>query len=369
MGSVKQRGDVWRARVRVDGREIARHFRLKAQATAWIQEQEVAARRGDWVDPRAGRATVRDYAEEWLTLQGWRSSTRLRTEAAFRDHLYPSQLGRMHLGKVRRSHVQAWVSQLPLAASTAGVLTRVVGGMFRSAVRDRIIPASPMDGVRVPEVVDGLVVPLTVSEVSALLDETPERWRALVALGAGCGLRVSEALGLDVERVDFMRRRVRIDRQLLTPRTHGEAFGFGPPKTRASVREVPLPRPVAEMLALTLERWPEQDVGFGRLIFTGPNGKPRGRNVTDTISRAADRVGLADFHFHQLRHHFASLLIADGRSVKAVQTALGHATAAETLDTYSHLWPAESDLLAGAVERAWAENQRAPRPRREVEGL
>ena len=56
--------------------------------------------------------------------------------------------------------------------------------------------------------------------------------------------------------------------------------------------------------------------------------------------------------FHDLRHHYASLLIRHGESVKTVQARLGHATAAETLDTYSHLWPDSDDRTREAVDAA-----------------
>ena len=53
---------------------------------------------------------------------------------------------------------------------------------------------------------------------------------------------------------------------------------------------------------------------------------------------------------HDLRHYYASLLIRHGESVKTVQRRLGHATAAETLDTYSHLWPDSDDRTREAVD-------------------
>ena len=56
------------------------------------------------------------------------------------------------------------------------------------------------------------------------------------------------------------------------------------------------------------------------------------------------------FKFHGLRHYYASLLIRHGESVKTVQARLGHATAAETLDTYSHLWPDSDDRTRDAVD-------------------
>jgi len=54
--------------------------------------------------------------------------------------------------------------------------------------------------------------------------------------------------------------------------------------------------------------------------------------------------------FHALRHFYASLLIRHGESVKVVQNRLGHASAAETLDTYSHLWPDSEDRTRQAVD-------------------
>ena len=66
---------------------------------------------------------------------------------------------------------------------------------------------------------------------------------------------------------------------------------------------------------------------------------------------AARQAGLPDgTGLHLLRHYYASLLIRYGESVKTVQARLGHATAAETLDTYSHLWPDSDDRTREAVD-------------------
>ena len=54
--------------------------------------------------------------------------------------------------------------------------------------------------------------------------------------------------------------------------------------------------------------------------------------------------------FHELRHYYASLLIRHGESVKVVQARLGHASAAETLDSYSHLWPDSDDCTRTAID-------------------
>jgi integrase len=61
------------------------------------------------------------------------------------------------------------------------------------------------------------------------------------------------------------------------------------------------------------------------------------------------------FRFHDLRHYFASLLIASGLDVKVVQARLRHASAKTTLDTYGHLWPDRDDSSRAAVAAVYRE--------------
>ena len=68
--------------------------------------------------------------------------------------------------------------------------------------------------------------------------------------------------------------------------------------------------------------------------------------------RTRKRAGLADaITFHDLRHFFASVLIASGCSIKQVQMALGHDSARITLDTYAHLIPGDEDKVRDAIDR------------------
>jgi integrase len=80
----------------------------------------------------------------------------------------------------------------------------------------------------------------------------------------------------------------------------------------------------------------------GRTAGTEPAGgsTPEGRRRPATSTAT----------FHDLRHFYASLLIANGCSVKAVQKRLGHQSAMETLDTYGHLWPDRDDETREAVD-------------------
>ena len=188
---------------------------------------------GEYVDPAAGRITLKSYAEEWRAIQVHRPSTSVQLEANLRNHVYPS-LGHRPIGSIRPTEVQAWVKAMiadDLAPSTVELIYRYLVSVYRAAVEDRIISASPCRGIKLPKLDHPQVEPLETAQVSALVEAMPERYPALIILGAGTGLRQGEAFGLAVDRVDFLRRVVTVDRQLLLVRG---APTLGPPKTAAS---------------------------------------------------------------------------------------------------------------------------------------
>lgn len=348
--NLKQRPDgKWRARYRDEaGKEHARHFRRKVDAQRWLDEVTAAVVTGQYVDPRAGKVTFREYAEQWRTSQVHRPSTAQHHETNLRLHAYPT-LGARPIASIRPSEVQAWVKQLStrLAPSTVNTLHGIVAGIFKAAVRDRCLPTSPCVGIKLPKKEPSRVEPLPTEAVHALADAVADRFWALVVLAASTGLRQGEAFGLTVDRVDFLRRTVTVDRQLVS--VSGRPPSFGPPKTRASYRTVPLPQVAAEALAEHLRAFP---LGPEGLLFTTGKGEPLRRATFGHLWRSAvKRAGVReDATFHDLRHYYASLLIRHGESVKVVQSRLGHATAAETLDTYSHLWPDSEDRTRQAVD-------------------
>jgi integrase len=178
---------------------------------------------------------------------------------------------------------------------------------------------------------------------------------------AGTGVRQGEAFGLTLPHLDMLRRQVRIEQQLvLLP---GQPPFLAPPKTAASHRTIPLPAVVVDALAEHLARF---GTGEHELVFTTGNRSPiRRTNFSATVwVPSVARAGLPKgTHFHELRHYYASLLIRHGESVKVVQARLGHATASETLDTYSHLWPDSEDRTRQAIDEVLGRTPAAsPRP-------
>jgi integrase len=345
MASIKRREDgQWRARYRdAAGKEHARHFARKVDGQRWLDETTAAVVTGQYVDPKAGKTTVRQYAEAWQGVQVCRENTARNIDVALRLHVLPT-LGDRALGGVRSSDMQALVKTLSttLAPGTVREVYKVAGRMFAAAVDDRILAASPCHRVRLPHDNRPEVVPPTVEQVTALAAAVAPRHRALVVLLAGSGLRIAEALGLDVSDVDFLRRTVKVERQRL------RSSLLGPTKTPKSARTVPLGSVVVDELAAHLAAYPSDGP-----LFTLATGGPLGYRAWTAVWARAGEVTSLDMDTHALRHFYASALIAGGASVKVVQARLGHASAVVTLNTYGHLWPGDDDLTRDVMDAAF----------------
>ena len=109
--------------------------------------------------------------------------------------------------------------------------------------------------------------------------------------------------------------------------------------------------------------------GPGQAIMSNTGGRLVQRNAFGDIWRAAVKTaGLPEgTRYHALRHFYASALIAANLNPKVIQSRLGHATIAETMDTYGHLFPDSVDLGRGAVESALAPAQAEQERNRSVQ--
>jgi integrase len=173
----------------------------------------------------------------------------------------------------------------------------------------------------------------TTEQVWALHDHVAEPYRLALLLGAFAGLRIAEACGLRLGDVNFLRREIH-------PAVQWPAE---PLKTQMARETIPIADALVAQISAQVARWP------GATIL---------RQVTPwtiewEICKARAKIdGLPEgFRFHDLRHYYASLLIASGADVKVVQHRLRHASAKATLDTYGHLWPDTDESTRTAVER------------------
>jgi integrase len=326
------RGKRWRVRYIDDaGHPREKLFRQKPDAERFDAAVRTDVDRGLYVDPVEGRQTVETYTKKWRVAQLHRASTNERVERTFRRHINPV-LGRLPIAQVRSTHVQAWAKDVDLAPSTARIAYSYLVSMFGAAVRDRVIATSPCVGVTLPAIEAAAHLILTPEQVHAVAAALPKRYRPLVYVGAGCGLRYGEALGLELDHIDFLRREIHVRQQLTV--TSGRSPFLAPVKTKTSHRTVELPQVTAEALARHIEQFPPAAVELvdetdrreprtrtARLVFTTASSRAIHRSGwSHTWQPAARAAGLPPrTGYHALRHYFATLLIHAGASVKTVQ--------------------------------------------------
>lgn len=193
---------------------------------------------------------------------------------------------------------------------------------------------------------------------------------AAIATALGSGCRRGELLALRWSDVDLDRGTLRIVRSLerITVRSAKRSryeLRFKDPKTKRSRRTISLPPfAVARLRRHRLEQAerffsagarPDSDT----LVFER-DGRPWNPNTFGlTFARIARDAQLPKVRLHDLRHSFASLLLAGGADLKTVSTALGHSTIAVTADTYAHVSPAMLRDVANLLDRVVRSGRKA----------
>jgi integrase len=274
--------------------------------------------RGQYIDPTAGKVRVRDVAEAWARgLSHLKVSTATRYRGFVTKHILP-RFGSWAIADLRHSDVRDWVQDLSATGLSAGTVRqahRVLSLILAEAVKDGRISRNAAAGVQLPRAVRAEPRFLSADEVARLVHAAQPQGLTVAVL-AFCGLRFGELAALRVRRVNMLRRR------LVVAESVTEVAGrlvWSTPKTNRT-RTVPFPPALArEIEAQMIGKRPDV------LLFTAPDGGVLrlGNWRRRIFDRACREAGLVDVRPHDLRHTAASLAIASGANVKAVQQMLG----------------------------------------------
>jgi len=335
----------WQARYRdPSGREHARTFDRKHDGERFLAQIEADKLRGQWIDPQAGRITLRDFSERWFaTTVLLTPKTRAGYRSLLDSRILP-RLGHLRLLQVDGLILREWIADLDavgLSPSRIRQARNVLHAVFELAVEASFVGRNPVSGVDPPRLPVSDRRYLLPEQVTALADNIAAPYSTLVNTLAYTGIRFGEAAALRRSRVDLPRSRIHITSSLAEV---GGNLHFGETKTKRR-RTVVVPGFLTEQLAEHAATLPADPVA---LLFTSPRGRPL--RYTNFRNRAwipaTVRAGLSGLEIHELRHTAASLMIAAGADAKLVQAQLGHASISITYDVYGHLFPDRLDELA-----------------------
>jgi integrase len=240
-----------------------------------------------------------------------------------------------------------------LSARTVRYTHSVLRSAMRQAIRWRLLLQDPTDGAQLPRLGRREMRVLTAEQSRAFLEVSREtHYGALFALALTTGMRPSEYLALKWQDIDWDRGTVSVVRTL--ERVRG-GWRFSETKRARSRRIIKLQEWVLRALKVfqskTIQRigwsWPDA----AELLFTTPAGGPISSDKLAKGFKATLRQAeLPIIRLYDLRHTAATLALAAGVPPKVVAEQLGHASAAFTLDVYSHLLPHMQEQAAMKVE-------------------
>lgn len=306
----------------------------------------------DWIESYAGR-TQRGFSET--------------TRPEYRRTIEKNAVPRWRTWKLSAIEPRD-VRDLLMAMRNEGKSTSMIrktraslSTLFATALEDGLIIRNPIRGVRIPAPLveetpdEERAKALTRAELATLLSAIPEDWHLFFEFLAHTGLRISEAIGLTWEHLELEGKpQVRVREQFYRCQRRRLKSGAGR-------RDIPLaPRMTARLIA----RKEANYSGPNEPVFTSDVGTEliRGKIAERVLNPARELVGMPWVSFHTFRHTCASLLFANGKDIKQIQTWLGHADAGFTLRTYIHLLEegvGSADFLDDAVEAGhgpWAED-------------
>lgn len=308
--------------------------------------------------------TVDEWFRYWM--KTFKSSLSPNTQRNYRERYSRNIvqfIGKMPVKNVKAMHCQQIMNAMEddYAAGTVYQTYICLGSMLRSAVQNDIIPKHPMDGVMMPRIKKKDEIHfLTVEEQMKFVEAAKQTRNApQFLLILETGLRTGELIGLTKDCVDFINRKIIVEKQM-EYRHDRRYWRASSPKTMAGFRKIPMTDTAYEILKSVFEKMPyrkespllEQELEYvdnrsnkvkrfkmKDLVFVNfRTGEPIKNSSYDTnLYKICEKAGIKPFCMHALRHTFATRCIERGVKPKALQKILGHSSLSTTMDTYVHM--------------------------------
>lgn len=356
---------VWKVVVWHEKKRISRTFTVEQDAIDWRKLAEVSLTMAlaELEEAAKGVRTVPEQVAHHIdhltgVTQGTRSAYRKLAKNRIDDWF-----AHISITALDRDTVSAWVNDLEesgLSPKSIRNVHALLSASLASAVRSDLLPGNVAKGVRLPRAASQTrACFLTREQFAIAYNAVSERYRPLVLLLVGTGMRFGEATALQAGDINLDAHEILIRRAW----KHGEKSGrvIGLPKTSKSLRTVAAPTQVIDELRALVKGKAMTD-----LVFTTTYGGPIRSSVWAGIWKpAADAVEKAAGirpRTHDLRHTFASWAIQSGIPLPVLQRQLGHESITTTVDTYGHLARSDFDALAASTATF------LPAPARELAG-
>ena len=357
-GTIRQRPDGrWEAHYTLGidpktGKQIQKSVYGKTQKEVRQKLTAITAEIDDGTYMEPCRMTLDEWLDIWLRdyLTGVKPSTAYLYQRQAKLYIRPA-LGSVRLDRLEPHTIQRFYNSLheerdgkpPLSAKSIKNIHGILHKALQQAVLLNYLRTNPTNACILPKIIKKEIHPMDDRDTALFLEAIKDcRYELLLKVDLFTGLREGELLGLMWDCVDFEKGTLLINKQLRRSQRKGGTYYFSPPKNNKSRTIAPAPY-VIKLLQTQKAQQAEQRLLAGPmwedsgLVFTNEFGRYVSyRAIFDSFKRIVKRIGLPDARIHDLRHTYAVNCIRAGDDIKTVQSNLGHATAAFTLDVYGH---------------------------------
>ncbi len=351
-GTIRQRKDGrWEARITVGrnpstGKQIQKSIYGKTQAEVSKKLRELCKEVDDGIYKEPVKYTVKDWAEIWLN--EYTSNLKPLTVKQYTTYInnrIVKNMGSVKLTRLDTPIIQRFYNQLTkegLSPVTIKNIHSILHSMLETAVEVGYMRTNPSNVCRLPKPEKKQIKPLENADISKLLEALKgDKYESLYTVDLFTGLRQGELLGLTWDCIDFKKGTMYIYRQLQFNKGSYYFTSLKNGKTRTIVLAPYVLNILRNQKAWQAEcqlksygMWNNKD----DLVFTNELGGHLTQNYTYRhFKKIVSNIGIPDARLHDLRHTFAVSSLQSGNDVKTVQEALGHHTAAFTLDVYGHV--------------------------------
>ncbi len=243
----------------------------------------------------------------------------------------------------------------------------ILNSALNKAVLSDLIIKNPLKGIELSDVDSEEVHIFTKEEQSAFQNAIKGSYfYELFMTSLFTGLRIGEVTALKWENVDLENSIIKV--RLTSARVKNytsqsdskTTISLQTPKTKASIRSVPTPKPLLEILKMhrisqqnKAEAFRKNNMSFNEqgFVFCTVNGNIiDNRNVMRAFHNILKKNSLPDYNLHSLRHTYASRLLEKGYSLRHISELLGHKDVAFTARTYAHVLPEELKKSVDSLE-------------------
>lgn len=307
--------------------------------------------------------TLDAWYQQWLDIHKYkviRENTKRQYVQIYQKHIKPT-LGKTKLREITQLNVKGLLKKLDKKGygfETQNKVRILLLDMFNKAMIDHYANENPARGIRLVRDEKKDVRVLSPDEQTDFFDCCRGTfYDNFFTVAISTGLRPGELCALIWEDIDFKKKEISVTRTLLYQKFEGDEkkiFHIGPPKTRSSIRKIPINKQCETALKkqklqhdIIMSKASAKPVeSFEDLLFTTKFGTPiNSQIICDAIKAIINEINICrdeleqfeNFSGHCFRHSFATRCFEAGIQPKTVQMYLGHATLQMTMDLYTHV--------------------------------